>query len=98
MPRLPPPHAKDLDHETPPQKTPTLRDVTKHAPYMHDGSLATLRETVEIYNDGGHPNPYLDPKIEALNLTEEEIDALVAFMEALEGEGYEDTAPVTFPQ
>jgi cytochrome c peroxidase len=79
-------------------KTPTLREITKHAPYMHDGSLATLRETVEIYDDGGHPNPHLDPKIEVLDLTEEEIDALVAFMEALEGEGYLDTPPAAFPQ
>jgi cytochrome c peroxidase len=79
-------------------KTPTLREVTKHAPFMHDGSLETLRETVEIYDDGGHPNPYLDPKIEVLDLTEEEIDALVAFMEALEGEGYQDTPPTAFPQ
>ena len=65
---------------------------------MHDGSLVTLRETVEIYDDGGHPNPYLDPKIEVLELTDEEIDALVAFMEALEGEGYFDTPPAVFPQ
>jgi cytochrome c peroxidase len=79
-------------------KTPTLREITKHAPYMHDGSLVTLRETVEIYDDGGHPNPYLDPKIEVLDLTVEEIDALVAFMEALEGEGYFDTPPAAFPQ
>jgi cytochrome c peroxidase len=79
-------------------KTPTLREITKHAPYMHDGSLETLRETVEIYDDGGHPNPYLDPKIEVLNLTEEEIDALVAFMEALEGEGYFENPPAAFPQ
>ncbi|MFQ5790655.1 MAG: cytochrome-c peroxidase [Acidobacteriota bacterium] len=79
-------------------KTPTVREVTKHAPYMHDGSIATLREVVEHYNKGGNPNPYLDAKMEKLNLTDEEIDALVAFMEALEGEGYMDTAPAAFPQ
>ncbi len=79
-------------------KTPSVREVTKRAPYMHDGSVATLREVLELYNDGGHPNPHLDPKIEPLNLTDEEIDALVAFMEALEGEGYQDTPPSTFPQ
>jgi cytochrome c peroxidase len=79
-------------------KTPTVREVTKHPPYMHDGSVATLREVVELYNRGGEPNPHLDPKIEPLDLTEEEIDALVAFMEALEGEGYMDTPPSTFPQ
>ncbi len=48
--------------------------------------------------EGGRPNPHLDPKIEPLNLTGKEIDALVAFMEALEGEGYQDTPPSAFPQ
>ena len=37
-------------------KTPSVREVTKRAPYMHDGSVATLREVVELYNNGGHPN------------------------------------------
>lgn len=79
-------------------KTPTLREVTKHAPYMHDGSIATLREVVELYNRGGDKNPYLDPKIEPLKLTPAEIDAIVAFMKTLEGEGYQDTAPASFPR
>jgi len=79
-------------------KTPGLREVTKHAPYMHDGSMATLREVVVHYNVGGIENPWLSPKIEALELTDEEIDALVAFMEALDGEGYMDEAPSAFPQ
>ena len=59
---------------------------------MHDGSVATLREVVEFYNRGGEKNPWLDAKIKPLNLTESEIDALVALMQALEGEGYQDTA------
>ncbi len=79
-------------------KTPTVREVTKRAPYMHDGSIAALREVVELYNRGGEANPYLDPKIQPLELTEEEIDALVAMMEALEGEGYADAPPTAFPQ
>lgn len=79
-------------------KTPTVRDVTKHAPYMHDGSVATLREVVEHYVKGGNPNPTLDPKIQPLELNDEEIDALVAMMEALDGEGYQDTPPSAFPQ
>ncbi|MBS1818655.1 MAG: c-type cytochrome [Acidobacteria bacterium] len=79
-------------------KTPTLRDVAKHAPYMHDGSVATLREVVELYDRGGEKNPNLDPKIKKLNLTPAEVDALVAFMEALSGEGYMDHAPKAFPQ
>lgn len=79
-------------------KTPTLREATKRAPYMHDGSIATLREAVELYNRGGDKNPHLDPKIEPLRLTPSEVSALVAFMEALDGEGYQDTPPTTFPQ
>lgn len=79
-------------------KTPTLREVTRRAPYMHDGSMASLREVVNLYNQGGLANPYLDPKIEPRHLTEAEIDALIAFMEALEGEGYEEAPLVDFPR
>ena len=80
-------------------KTPTLREITKHAPYMHDGSMATLREVVEFYNRGGNANPWLDPKMKLRErLTEDEIDAIVAFLETLEGEGYQDTPPKAFPQ
>ena len=79
-------------------KTPTVREATKRAPFMHDGSVATLREVVELYNRGGEANPYLDPKIKSLGLTGDEMDALVAMMEALSGEGYMDTAPASFPQ
>jgi len=80
-------------------KTPTLREITKHAPYMHDGSMATLREVVEFYNRGGNVNPWLDPKMKLRDrLTEDEIDAVVAFLQSLEGEGYQDTPPRVFPQ
>jgi cytochrome c peroxidase len=81
-------------------KTPTLRELSKRAPYMHDGSVATLREVVEYYNRGGNKNPYLDPKmpVKPLGLTPAEIDALVAMMKALDGEGYADTAPTSFPK
>ena len=75
-----------------------MREVTKHAPYMHDGSVATLRQVVEFYNKGGEKNPWLDPKVKPLKLTDAEIDALVAFMQALDGEGYQDTPPAVFPQ
>jgi cytochrome c peroxidase len=78
-------------------KTPGLREVTKHAPYMHDGSIATLREVVVHYNIGGVDNPHLSPKMDKLDLTDREIDAIVAFMEALEGEGYMDEPPEAFP-
>jgi cytochrome c peroxidase len=70
-------------------KTPTLRNVAVTAPYMHDGSLKTLREVVVHYNNGGVTkagdlvNDYLSGGIRPLGLTDDEIDALVAFMEAL---------------
>lgn len=79
-------------------KTPTVRDVSKHAPYMHDGSLATLEEVVQHYNQGGIDNPHLSPKITMLDLEDREISALVAFMNALEGESSQETAPTAFPQ
>jgi len=70
-------------------KTPTLRNVAVTAPYMHDGSLETLRDVVVHYNNGGVTNEgdpvndFLSGGIRPLNLTDAEIDDLVAFMEAL---------------
>ncbi len=64
-------------------KTPSLRDIALTAPYMHDGSEATLEDVVELYNRGGNPNPHLDGGIRPLNLTEEEKAALVEFMKSL---------------
>ena len=78
-------------------KTPTLREVGLHAPFMHDGSVKSLRDVIELYNRGGVANPDLDPKIQPLNLAAHQIDALVDFLEALRGEGYQDSAPKAFP-
>jgi cytochrome c peroxidase len=64
-------------------KTPTLRGVAHTAPYMHDGSLASLKEVVEFYNKGGNKNPNLDPLVSSLNLSEPDLLDLVAFLEAL---------------
>jgi cytochrome c peroxidase len=66
-------------------KTPTLRELPRTAPYMHDGSLATLEEVVEFYDGGGHPNPVLDPLIRPLGLNGNEKSALVSFLRALSG-------------
>ncbi|MDA2926430.1 c-type cytochrome [Acidobacteria bacterium AH-259-G07] len=66
-------------------KTPTLREVEKTAPYMHDGSLKTLQEVVESYNRGGGPNSYLDSRVRPLNLTPQEKSDLVAFLKSLSG-------------
>jgi len=67
-------------------KTPTLRDLSKTAPYLHDGSEPTLLGVIELYNRGGIKNPNLDPKMKPLNLTENEKLDLVAYLEALDGE------------
>lgn len=64
-------------------KTSQMRNVGVTGPYMHDGSMATLWDVVDHYNKGGEPNPFLDGGIEALHLSEQEIDQLVAFMFAL---------------
>lgn len=68
-------------------KTPGLREVNLTGPYMHNGSLATLRQVVEFYNNGGNfckPNlNNLDPDIQPLGLTNDEKENLVAFMISL---------------
>jgi len=71
-------------------KTPTVRNAALTAPYMHDGSVATLEEVVEWYDKGGHPNPHLSDKIKPLNLTDAEQADLVEFMKACTS----DTPPV----
>ncbi|MGR9100499.1 MAG: cytochrome-c peroxidase, partial [Gammaproteobacteria bacterium] len=72
-------------------KTPTLRNIALTGPYMHDGSFSTLREVVEYYNKGGEKNPFLDPAIFPLHLTEQEIDDLVEFLENLTGPEFSES-------
>lgn len=80
-------------------KVPTLREVASSYPYMHDGSLATLEEVVDYYDKGGIPNKNLHRQIRPLHLSEKDKKALVAFMKALSGEGWEHNKPPTqFPQ
>ena len=66
-------------------KTPTLREVARTSPYMHDGSFRTLEEVVNFYSDGGRRNPAQDPEIRPLRLTSTEKRALVAFLKSLSG-------------
>jgi cytochrome c peroxidase len=80
-------------------KTPTLREVSRTAPYMHDGSLKTLDEVVEFYNKGGIKNKNLDPNIKPLNLTDQDKKDLVSFLRALNGEGWQNVrAPEPLPK
>jgi cytochrome c peroxidase len=79
-------------------KTPTLRNIAVTAPYMHDGSLKDLEEVVKHYNNGGalkegDPiNPYLSGGIRPLNLSDEQVADLVAFMKTLTSPEYADLA------
>jgi cytochrome c peroxidase len=66
-------------------RTPSLRNVALTAPYMHDGSLPTLRDVLLFYNRGGVPNEILDPLIRPLGLSDEEIDDLLSFLLSLTG-------------
>lgn len=79
-------------------KTSTLRNIALTPPYMHDGSLATLEDVVVHYNNGGtldpeqEVNPYLSGGIRPLNLTDQQIDDLVAFMETLTSPNFTEAA------
>jgi cytochrome c peroxidase len=74
-------------------KTPTLRDVARRAPYMHNGSLATLQDVIALYDRGGIARPSRSPLIAPLGLSETEKADLVAFMQTLTG----DPQPVLLP-
>jgi cytochrome c peroxidase len=67
-------------------KTPTLREIARTAPYMHDGSLASLEAVVDFYDRGGNPNPHLDDEIRPARFAPAEKRALVAFLKTLSGE------------
>ena len=71
-------------------KTPGLRNVGLSSPYMHNGSLRTLRQVVEFYNRGGIKNELLDPLIQPLGLSDEEIDSIVAFLNSLTGSNVDE--------
>lgn len=73
-------------------KTPTLRGIARTAPYMHDGSLATLEDVIDFYDRGGRPNPSLDPEIRPLRLSVDEKRQLAAFLRTLLGEVSADPA------
>lgn len=69
-------------------KTPTLRNIEVTAPYMHDGSISTLKEVVEHYNSGGKNHPHQSELIQPLNLSESEKTDLVAFLKSLTDEAF----------
>ena len=72
-------------------KTPTLREVARTSPYMHDGSLQTLENVIAYYDRGGNHNPTLDPELRPLQLTSAEKRDIVAFLQSLDGAVYGET-------
>lgn len=80
-------------------KTPTLREITKTGPYMHDGRFVTLAQVVDFYDGGGIDNPFLDKEIKKLNLTKQEKNDIIAFLRSMDGTGWQDiTPPTEFPE
>lgn len=79
-------------------KTPTLRNVTQTAPYMHDGSETTLADVIDFYDRGGIANPNLSPEVRRLNLTPQEKRDLIAFLEALTGPVTNAEPPESLPR
>ncbi len=75
-------------------KTPGLREIARRAPYMHDGSLATLDDVVEHYNHGGVDRPSWSDLMKPLGLTAQEKTELVAFLKTLSSNLTATAAPV----
>jgi cytochrome c peroxidase len=69
-------------------KTPTLREVARTAPYMHDGSIGTLEDVIDFYSDGGRANFDLDAEIRPRNFDSVEKHALLAFLRTLNGRSH----------
>jgi cytochrome c peroxidase len=66
-------------------KTPSLRNVARSAPYMHDGSLATLEDVVDFYDRGGGNVAGKSERLAALGLLPDEKRSLAAFLRSLDG-------------
>jgi cytochrome c peroxidase len=77
-------------------KTEQIRNVGLTAPYMHDGSLRTLWDVMDHYNKGGETNAYLDGGIEPLNLSEDEINDVVAFLFTLTDQRFAEANEAAF--
>ena len=76
-------HATGVAAEPAQFRAPTLRNIAVTAPYMHDGSMATLQDVVAHYAAGGrHQRPKSD-KVRGFAISPAEIDDLVAFLESL---------------
>lgn len=76
-----------LDSQWAAFKTPSLRNVTKTAPYFHDGSRATIQEAAKLMASGGLANDFLDPQLKDRKLSDRELALLIDFLGALDCPG-----------
>ncbi len=74
-------------------KVPSLREVSRTGPYMHNGGFNSLGLVMHYYNIGGAKNPWLDSRMQPLNLSEDEQKQIVDFLYSLSGEGWQDVKP-----
>ena len=75
-------------------KTPTLRDADRRGPYMHNGSVKTLKDVINLYDKGGIDRPSRSELIKPLNLSESEKSDLIAFLETLTSDPVDFEAPI----
>lgn len=75
-------------------KTPTLRNITLTAPYMHDGRFATLEEVLDHYISGGHFADNLNPNVRKLKLTDRDKRDLIAFLQTLTDSSFVNTQAI----
>jgi cytochrome c peroxidase len=78
-------------------KTPTLRDIDRRSPYMHNGTMPTLAAVIDHYDRGGVNLPSLSEEIHPLHLTKGEKGDLLAFLATLSGDNPAVRIPVLFP-
>jgi|TARA_B110000263_G_scaffold57578_1_gene49186 cytochrome c peroxidase len=78
-------------------RTPSLLEIARTAPYMHNGIMETLDDVVRFYNDGGGDTPNKDKLLQRLNLTEDEISSLVTFLRRLGSDEPSFDVPTELP-
>jgi cytochrome c peroxidase len=90
---------EDMLFDTGAFRTPSLRDISRTAPYMHDGRFETLEEVLDFYEHAGDVNPHRMQMLNILVLTDEEKHAIVVFLkEGLTSDDYPEMEPPSLPQ
>jgi cytochrome c peroxidase len=78
-------------------RAPTLRNIAVTAPYMHDGSIGTLKDVVQHYARGGRPRPEKSDRVGGFAISPAETDDLIAFLQSLTDQGFLTNAAFSNP-